>query len=353
MSDEQPFAAENPFRKLNKKSFQSAEDKNKNTFAAKALQNVKKKQADADANPFGDEEDAGTFLAAVSGATPLGSPVRSAVRRQEYTSPLENPLLGAVKMIRSTASGKTTGIESTPANSGTEEALPDYGEITPLSRKKNSRQKSREAIRKNREQPVSIADFGDPEDGSAFFSAVKDVQPLSGKGREVPLEIPAPALSFIEEYNPLQDFMDGKLEFALAFTDEYMEGHVIGLDLMTVGKLQAGQFSPEAHIDLHGMNAQQAFQALIGFFRGAYLKGLRTLLVVPGRGLNSPQGVSILRDKLQDWLTQEPFRRVVLAFCTAKPADGGAGALYVLMRKYRKDRGKVYWDRRPADPDLI
>lgn len=351
MSDEQPFAAENPFRKLNKKSFQSVEDKkNKNT--TKAVQNIKKKQATADANPFGDEEDAGTFLAAVSGATPLGTPAKPTVHRQECTPPLDNPLLGVVKMLRPTASEKPAGTGTTPANNGAEEPLPDYGEVAPLPRKENVR-KSRGTGRRSNESPVHTVDSGDPEDGSAFFSAVKDVQPLSGRGREVPPEVPAPVSSFIEESNPLQDFMDGKLEFTLAFTDEYLEGHVIGLDLMTVGKLQAGQFSPEAHIDLHGMNAQQAFQALVGFFRGAYLKGLRTLLVVPGRGLNSPQGMSILRDKLQDWLTQEPFRRVVLAFCTAKPADGGAGALYVLMRKYRKDRGKVYWDRRPADPDLI
>lgn len=153
--------------------------------------------------------------------------------------------------------------------------------------------------------------------------------------------------------NPLQEFIDGKLEFALAFTDEYVEGHVVGLDLMLVGKLQAGQFSPESHLDLHGMNAQQAFDALVGFFRAAYFKGQRTVLVVPGRGLNSPHGISILREKVQEWFTQEPFKRVILAFCTAKPSDGGAGALYVLLRKFRKGEGKIHWERKPVDPDLI
>ena len=153
--------------------------------------------------------------------------------------------------------------------------------------------------------------------------------------------------------NPLQEFIDGKLEFALAFTDEYVEGHVVGLDLMLVGKLQAGQFSPESHLDLHGMNAQQAFDALVGFFRAAYFKGQRTVLVVPGRGLNSPHGISILREKVQEWFTQEPLKRVILAFCTAKPSDGGAGALYVLLRKFRKGEGKIHWERKPVDPDLI
>lgn len=63
----------------------------------------------------------------------------------------------------------------------------------------------------------------------------------------------------------------------------------------------------------------QAFEALRGFFKGSWYKGLRTVLVVPGRGRNSPDGMGVLREKLQSWLTQDPFKRVVLAFCTAQP----------------------------------
>lgn len=149
----------------------------------------------------------------------------------------------------------------------------------------------------------------------------------------------------------LQDFMDGKLEFALSFTDEYLEGHVVGLDQMIMNKLRAGGLSPEAHLDLHGLNAVQAFEALRGFMRGCWYKGLRTVLVVPGRGRNSPDGMGVLREKLQSWLTQDPFKRVVLAFCTAQSHDGGPGSVYVLLRKYRK-KGRIYWERMPADADL-
>ena len=200
--------------------------------------------------------------------------------------------------------------------------------------------------------PERMGNETDEEDIN-FFAAMQDVTPLSGKGREVAAEAPTSTPPVQTPSNPLQEFIDGKLEFALAFTDEYVEGHVVGLDLMLVGKLQAGQFSPESHLDLHGMNAQQAFDALVGFFRAAYFKGQRTVLVVPGRGLNSPHGISILREKVQEWFTQEPLKRVILAFCTAKPSDGGAGALYVLLRKFRKGGGKIYWERRPVDPDLI
>lgn len=205
------------------------------------------------------------------------------------------------------------------------------------------------------EQPqsrqTSPRPHGVDDDAQAFLKAMVMVEPLVGKGRDVAPEItPSTALHVSE--NALQDFMDGKLEFALALTGEYLEGHVVGLDDITMNKLRAGQFSPEAHLDLHGLNAMQAYQALVGFFRSAWYKGLRTVLVVPGRGKNSPDGIGILREKLQSWLTQDPFKRVVLAFCTARPADGGPGSVYILLRKYRK-KGKIYWERMPADPDLF
>jgi DNA-nicking Smr family endonuclease len=74
------------------------------------------------------------------------------------------------------------------------------------------------------------------------------------------------------------------------------------------------------------------------------------VLLIPGRGRNSPNGVAVLRDCIRVWLTREPFKRVVLAFCTAETADGGPGSLYVLLRKYKK-RGKIYWNRAPVDEE--
>lgn len=198
---------------------------------------------------------------------------------------------------------------------------------------------------------IALGDDAASADERAFFRAMHEVQPLSGKGRDVVPEV-KPAVSLELAANALQDFLDGKLEFALALIGEYLEGYVVGLDEVTMNKLRAGQYSPEAHLDLHGLNAMQAYQALVGFFRSAWYKGMRTVLVVPGRGRNSHDGFGILRDKLQSWLTQEPFKRVVLAFCTARPVDGGPGSVYVLLRKYRK-KGKIYWERTPVDPDLF
>ncbi len=191
------------------------------------------------------------------------------------------------------------------------------------------------------------------DDASDFLKFVSDVKSIHKKGREIPPEVKPEIIPQAIHSNPMQDFMDGKLEFSIHSTDQYVEGHVLGLDLMTLAKLQARQYSPEAHIDLHGLNSEQAYNNLIGFFRNSYHRGLRTVLVVTGKGRNSLDGTPILRAKVQEWFTKEPFKRVVLAFCSAKMEDGGAGALYVLVRKRKKEYGKIQWDIGPVDPDLF
>jgi DNA-nicking Smr family endonuclease len=185
------------------------------------------------------------------------------------------------------------------------------------------------------------------EDGNLFSRAMRGVVPIACKGREVvpaarpePRPVPGPDASGF-----LRDLLEGRLDFSISCSDEYMEGSVIGTDPVVLGRLRAGRFSPEAHLDLHGQNARQAFASLSWFIRRAYLNGLRTVIVVTGRGKNSPNHTGVLRPLLSEWLDKDPFKRMVLAFCTARPADGGPGAVYVLLRKYKKKKGKIIWDR--------
>ncbi|MFI3272232.1 MAG: Smr/MutS family protein [Pseudomonadota bacterium] len=220
----------------------------------------------------------------------------------------------------------------------------------------SAQQRSRLAVENQRLQEAALFDEdGGIDEDMVFASALenmKDVKPLNAKGRQIHPEVePVPAAQAGND--PVRDFLDGLIEFKLEFTTEYLEGHVVGLDPITIEKLRAGQYSPEAHLDLHGMNAEQAYEDLVRFFRRAYHQGLRTVLIIPGRGKNSPNGYGVLRERLQRWLTQDPFKRVTLAFCTAQLNDGGAGAVYVLLRKYKKSRGKIHWDRLPTDIDLF
>lgn len=186
------------------------------------------------------------------------------------------------------------------------------------------------------------------------MTAMSDVTPVNKRGRDVhsPAEAktpPRPAGKTPAEI--MQEILDGRIEFAIQHTGEYMEGFVQGVSPEVLDKLRLGQFSPEAHIDLHGLNALQAYTELVRFIKNCYQRNIRTVTVITGRGKNSPDGVAVLRNLIQEWLTRDPFKRVVLAFCSAQPRDGGAGALYVLLRKYKKSIGKIQWELPYSGPD--
>ncbi len=193
-----------------------------------------------------------------------------------------------------------------------------------------------------------------PED-DMFFTAMRGVAPIAARGRDIhaPAEAASNECPGRDPAATLRDLLDGRIEFAVCHTEEYMEGFVAGLDPLILGKLRAGSLSPEAHLDLHGLNARQALDALAIFMKNAYTRSLRAVLVITGRGRNSPDGIGVLRLQLQEWLTHDPFKRVVLAFCTAQPHDGGPGAVYVLLRKYKKSRGKIVWERGPGDDEMV
>lgn len=194
------------------------------------------------------------------------------------------------------------------------------------------------------------------DDADVFSRAMSGVEPLGGvrKGREVQArppqaadvppdgEAPGDEGAWVRKY--LHNLVRGDVEFQLSYSEEYIHGHVQGLDLRVLSKLKAGRFSLEAHLDMHGLNAAQARAAALEFLRSQYHLGRRCVLLIPGRGRNSPGGQALIREELPLWLTREPLRRVVMAFCTALPQHGGAGALYVLLRKFRKETGKVRWD---------
>jgi DNA-nicking Smr family endonuclease len=201
----------------------------------------------------------------------------------------------------------------------------------------------------------------DKTDRELFLEAVSDVEPLddnAGGRKVVPQSEPPQAGSKEADGGEtdggkyLQDLIDGKVEFEIEMSTEYLQGNVRGLDPRTFRKLKAGHYSPEAHLDLHGLNAEDARIRLILFIKEHYLNGKRCLLLIPGRGKNSPQGRGVLREHIQDWLTRDPLKRVVLAFATARQQHGGTGAIYVLLRKYKKSRGKVFWEKLRLEGDL-
>lgn len=144
-----------------------------------------------------------------------------------------------------------------------------------------------------------------------------------------------------EVVQTLQALVDGKARFDVTCTGEYLEGHVVTLDPAVLKKLKAGEMSIQAHLDLHGHIISEAQSALSSFLSNAHAMGYRGLLVIHGRGLTSSQG-PVLKEHVVRWLTRGSLSHLVLAFCSARPCDGGTGALYVLLRKRPR---KSKWNR--------
>jgi DNA-nicking Smr family endonuclease len=181
------------------------------------------------------------------------------------------------------------------------------------------------------------------DDERAFLDEMQGVAQLAPdpRGRHGPVAAPPPsatprrrrASDDAEAYAALADLVDGAGIFDISATDEYVEALAPGIDRRLLKKLRAGDYAVQAHLDLHGLNAEEARGEVERFLTAQRLAGRRCVLVIHGRGHGSKEGIPVLKERLQVWLTRGRVARGVLAFCTARPADGGAGAVYVLLRK--------------------
>lgn len=178
------------------------------------------------------------------------------------------------------------------------------------------------------------------DDDAILRQALAGVRPLNGNARaRMPLE-PRISREIVSEdaevIAQLSDLVSGQAPFDITETDEYVEGYRVGLDPRLVSQLRRGEFAVQAFFDLHGMILPDAKEALKEFIIGSVRKGLRSVLVVHGRGLRSPGGHAVLKHAAAGWLSHGAIGGHVLAFTSARPADGGAGAMYVLLRRERR-----------------
>jgi DNA-nicking Smr family endonuclease len=131
----------------------------------------------------------------------------------------------------------------------------------------------------------------------------------------------------------LRDFVEGRSAFTIQYTDEYMEGIAPGIDWRLAQRLHHGDYAIQAQLDLHGHTVEEAKVLVQRFLTNAYTTGRRCVRLIHGRGRNSTDNRPVLKECVQSWLSQGRMSRLVLAFVTAPLHDGGAGAVYVLLRR--------------------
>lgn len=159
-------------------------------------------------------------------------------------------------------------------------------------------------------------------DASLWQRATRDVKPLAP--RPPPGQVPPP----LEQRPPVPRTVPPVA--APASPHPIALDRFSGIDRANATRLKRGQHRIEARLDLHGMTQDDAHRVLLGFIRAARASGKRCVLVITGRGR---LGGGVLKAAVPRWLDEAEFRPHLLAITTAQPRDGGAGALYIMLRR--------------------
>lgn len=122
------------------------------------------------------------------------------------------------------------------------------------------------------------------------------------------------------------------------YTDEVLAHTTLsyvshGIPAKRFRELKTGTIPWQAKLDLHGLTTEDARETLLAFILRQYEAGHRSILIIHGKGGVHGEA-PVLKNLVNHWLKQIP---TVLAFHSAKPKDGGTGALYVLLKRQRHE----------------
>ena len=161
----------------------------------------------------------------------------------------------------------------------------------------------------------------DPSDADAFERAMADVVrlPPDPRGRVRPARLTSAHAAARSPAGRADDVDE---------SDEDFSAH--GVDPREIKKLKRGHYLIGGRLDLHGMTAADACARARRFVDNSRHRGHRCICLVHGRGLHSEGRISVLRARVRECLRSH---RAVIAYADAPRSDGGAGAVYVLLRK--------------------
>ncbi|WP_394753962.1 Smr/MutS family protein [Crenothrix sp.] len=149
------------------------------------------------------------------------------------------------------------------------------------------------------------------------------------KPESKPSPVPKHAVATLDDYFlPSVDIDVEKLS-----VEDTLHFSAPGLQKNVIKKLRQGYFGLDAEIDLHGLNSHDAKQQLVRFLYDSVQNGRRCVHIIHGKGYRSPDNHPVLKNNLNIWLRQHKY---VLAFCSALPKQGGAGAVIVLLQLAQK-----------------
>ena len=133
--------------------------------------------------------------------------------------------------------------------------------------------------------------------------------------------------------------------FDVTYDEHYVRARAAGVSRETLARIENGEFPISAHLDLHGLPLEDARLAVDDFLAEQQKKGRRCVLLITGKGKNSPGRQGVLREQVPTWLASGPSSRRILAFASARACDGGVGALVVLLRRDSSSKNRIEVER--------
>lgn len=174
-----------------------------------------------------------------------------------------------------------------------------------------------------------------PEDERRLFrEAMAEVSPIESDRRPAEIERPRPAPRArqreADEAAAREALVTGALDDPEADPGEELFHARPGIQRRVLRRLRRGQYAMQAELDLHGCTRAEAADLLRSFLAECRERGLTGVRIIHGKGRRSDNQGPVLKPAVAGWLRR---RNEVLAFCSARPVDGGAGAVYVLLAR--------------------
>lgn len=167
------------------------------------------------------------------------------------------------------------------------------------------------------------------EERALWRAAMQGVAPLPKRGAPMASE----PSTLAAKAKPARRVLPRPL--ATARLPDLAPGVAPGVDRRNAERLRRGERKIEARLDLHGMTQDEAHRALNAFLDRAEHAGWRCVLVITGKGRAGSSAAGVLRAAVPRWLNEAPNRARLLAIAAAQPKHGGAGAMYLLLRRKR------------------
>jgi len=168
------------------------------------------------------------------------------------------------------------------------------------------------------------------EDSHLFLEAIGQVSPIkSDKHTLTPIQKPKPYPRKNTQHITDKFTLEQIEPVTALHAEDTLSYTAPGLQKNVLKKMRRGHYGLDAELDLHGLTSAEARRELIKFLHFCEQDGYRCIRIIHGKGYRSENNLPVLKNDINVWLRQH---QEVQAFCSAAQKDGGAGAVFVLLR---------------------